>query len=149
MTSVTLGSDEGETSPLKRRADVLSDTDITSESESQSEYEEGRGRSRSRRHQKGASTIGCRLVKRRQGGRSETVSPKEVLEQAVTPPTRAALEESSEFEDEVSERMEEADFQETPTPSPEGLKWKKMPYPGLPVCEILKSLAPSPLLPSL
>lgn len=135
MSFIKRRADEADAGPAKRRSDELSDTDAT-ESEPESEYEEGR--LRPRRHRKSATGIGRRLVKRRRADRAEVREQRRAQPRAVTPPSRSTLEESLEVEGEVSEEGEEIPQSSTPTFN-DLLKWKGIPYPGLPVGEILLS----------
>ncbi len=136
MSVLKRHSDKTEARPAKRRSDAFSDTEAMSESKSESEYEEGRSNSRGYRN--GATSIGRRLVKRRRAGRWEATPQSQVSPRAVTPPSTSPLEESLEIEGKVSEEEEEYDYSQSPTPpSNVLLKWKNMPYPGLPVSEHL------------
>lgn len=126
MTLLSRCSDEAEIQPNKRPSEGLSDTDGEWDSETESEYEEGR--SRSRRHQNGATSIDDRLVKRRRADRSEAPL------RSLTPPSRSPPKESFEAEGDVSE--EESGHSSSSTPSSNAvLKWKNIPYPGLPVSQ--------------
>jgi hypothetical protein len=134
MSFLKRRSDDREVWSPKRRSDVVgdSDDDATSESESVSEYEEGR--SSLRRLRKGGNSIGRRLVKRRRTGRSEMRSERQVSRRVVHSPWTSPPKGSSEIEDEAIEDASEDS--KSPKPSYNALlKWKDIPYPGLPVSE--------------
>jgi hypothetical protein len=138
-----------ETRPAKRKSHEFSDTDVTPESESESEgvseYEDGHSSLRPRR-KTAATSIAAKVVKRRRAaaGRSKLMAQQRVSPaKAVTPPPTTASTSTSPEEFEGSEGKDSEEGHEDEDSGSANseptlvLKWRDIPYPGLPVGGIL------------
>lgn len=132
MVSPKCRSGKAAAQSAKRQSDMFSDTEAASEAASESEYVGNR--SRLRRHRKNATSIGRRLVKRRRVVRTERGSRAHAPGGAVTPPSSSSPQGSSDVEVVVERKEGECEYSQGP-PAPSGLflRWKNIPYPGLPV----------------
>lgn len=141
MISPSLRSDDGERLSAKRQSSELSDTETTSEAESGSESEYNGGRSsvrRLRRKTTAASSIAAKVVRRRRAaGRSKVNAHQRQASKpkAVTPPTTTTTTspEGSEASTGVDEEEGCEDEDSAGSSPARVLKWKDIPYPGLPV----------------
>lgn len=132
MVRRSSSSDEPEVRPAKRGSDTVIDNDDT-ESELQIEYEGSR--LRSQRQRKSIAGAARRPVKRRRAGGAETKHQRQVAQKTLTPPSTSPPTGSSELETEISD--DENGHSQGSTGSIRScahlLKWKNIPYPGLPV----------------
>jgi hypothetical protein len=138
MVRLKRGSDETENQLACCRSGVLSDSEATTELESESEYETGQRASK--RQRKGVTSIGRRLVTRRRADRLDVTPQKQITRRALASSSTHASsstsppERSSDFDTDLSGDAYEQS--QSPTPSAGSLlKWKNIPYPGLPVSQ--------------
>ncbi|ERF76540.1 hypothetical protein EPUS_09176 [Endocarpon pusillum Z07020] len=136
-------SDEPEVRPAKRQSDTDNDND-NDDAESGLESECEGSRLRPRRQRKSPAGAARRPVKRRRAGRAETKQQRQIAQNTLTPPSTSAPTGSSELETEILEDEDE-NSQVSIHSSALLLKWKDIPYPGLPQVGYAFSYASGPI----